>query len=1754
MKRCRKFAVLAILLGSSAFAEERETAEHRQIWVPHENLETVLKKHPHAVLLQREQYEALVRDAAKSEPDEETKPPASVALQSAEFTGQIVEGVEGVEGAENALKLRAAYQVACLTEEWAEAPIALNLENLASLEVDGKTAIRALKGGAAKLLIRGKGEHRVVADFLIPTHDCPGGKTATVPNPRLPAANLSLQLPDGVQLTANGGVAHRSADADAYTLPFPGNADALKLTWTTPPPPPLHGSAIRQTCRFIHYLDATRVHADLGLRLQAELLELPATLRFALPPNAQVLLAEGSAVRGWTVEDGELQVTRVANADHQLDLRVLLDVPTFAGDEADLAELAVALPMLRARGVFRAEGSLAVVGSDSVRVQEIGTPPQFVAALGQVQPEIAALPQFVTGFQFSALQDAPTVTLRRSEALDHASLLTKIAVRRDAIHLERTLTVQPREGTVFETRISVPDQETGLEAAETPDAAFTTRSSAANALTLRWKNGLTPGQEATATIRSRIDPDGWYGLGATPLTLSFASAEVDCDVLTGYLAIEADPAFRLETTAADGLEKQDGRRTPVKGRLAWSRLSGYGLTVEISRREPEIEAQLVGYALPLANTLEIEGQLNLNVRHAPIRALGLSLPVDVAQRFKVESPLVSEQNLDAAAGDLTLRFHREIEGAESLRWRMSIPFESTEIDGERRFQVAVPAIAAPGAIRLSGHWMIEANTDTELEFSATNLDAADTLRIPVISGYEPQHRVIAAYAFRGAGYGLTIDGVRHQPEPMPSIIIDEMNVDSVLNPGGQDRHQVRIRARSSGDQFLEVGLPPDAQVWTLIVGSEPVKPVASPDSSLRVPLGSADGKAANAADAATRIRLIFETGGDTWRRVGRRNLEVVRLAEDIPVLRSKWRLHVPDGFSYDAFETNLAQEFEEEPATLFGAVWKRVRGGGPIEAGEDSAVELVDESGFDEVTKKRLAMAREAATEAEASAEGGFWLHAATCFRTAHDWIARSDGLEALRRDYLSRSMEATAHVARQKAEEGAFGEAMALAAEVLRPALDPQNAEARSLLRELEEPAKFALTPAHLARLGRIKEALRVADAHVRFEDYELAAEEYAALLFPDTEPVEEAAVRIHQADRRASEFTRNKLRSIILPAIEFENTPVKDALDFLAQKAIELDPAPHAMRGVNFRVEAAQPFSPGDLGFDDPATGGGGFGSEPKSADTRITLRLTNVPLDDALRYVTELALLKYRLENGTVVIGPHSGISEELVVRVFRMPPNFLDDLAAAQPWAPNQAADPFSELNQQAGQNAQVQQRRQAPQKPLTPREYLENMGISFPAGSFAEFDPVTLLLTVRNTPGYLDLADAFVAALEEDLGYAGVGYDPALTQPEEFGIKLKEDVASDPETPGIAGVDFVNEKLKRIIVPDVNFEDMPLAEALEHLRQASVERDDLEPDPARKGVNFVMRVSPSGAGASGLAMGSDLGFDDPASEPKEPHDPAKTRISLKLSNVPLVEAVRYVTELARLKFKVEPHAVVIVPITEVSEPLSSQVFHVPPGFLQSRPGGQGAADTDPFADLGGGGGGGGAVLTPRPTARTALEDAGITFPPGASAVYDPRTSQLIVRNGQSNLDLIEAYVQAQNEAPMPYQAPLLGMSAPSAALSRGRRVAGLRPLDFSLPDAGRTYAFGGSYAPEPLGFRYTTWEGQMRTAWIRILLGAAAFWLLARWRPVYVGLLGVAVLAFLPLSGLGNLSAAANGLLLGWLATMALFLAWRSMKWMERRLG
>lgn len=222
-----------------------------------------------------------------------------------------------------------------------------------------------------------------------------------------------------------------------------------------------------------------------------------------------------------------------------------------------------------------------------------------------------------------------------------------------------------------------------------------------------------------------------------------------------------------------------------------------------------------------------------------------------------------------------------------------------------------------------------------------------------------------------------------------------------------------------------------------------------------------------------------------------------------------------------------------------------------------------------------------------------------------------------------------------------------------------------------------------------------------------------------------------------------------------------------------------------------------------------------------------------------------------------------------------------------------------------------------------------------------------------------------------------------------GAEPAKDKAS-PQSPAtaqspleLAAIARLKQKMNEIIIPSVHFENATLEQALEFLRKKSRQLDKSSPASNDRGVNIIRRKS---------------------------EFPDRPDISLDLKDVPLSEALRYVTELSMSVYRVESDSVLVAGLHVFENERFTRTFRVPPDFFSVGDYDPSNVPADPFAttiakpDAPAG-------KIPRKTPQQILQAAGITFPEGSSASFNPLTNLLKVTNTQPNLDLVEAYTES-----------------------------------------------------------------------------------------------------------------------------------------------
>ncbi|MDI9396706.1 MAG: hypothetical protein QM531_02775 [Candidatus Pacebacteria bacterium] len=183
-------------------------------------------------------------------------------------------------------------------------------------------------------------------------------------------------------------------------------------------------------------------------------------------------------------------------------------------------------------------------------------------------------------------------------------------------------------------------------------------------------------------------------------------------------------------------------------------------------------------------------------------------------------------------------------------------------------------------------------------------------------------------------------------------------------------------------------------------------------------------------------------------------------------------------------------------------------------------------------------------------------------------------------------------------------------------------------------------------------------------------------------------------------------------------------------------------------------------------------------------------------------------------------------------------------------------------------------------------------------------------------------------------------------------------------------------LSTIEIPEIVFNEKPLRDAVEELQRLSEQND-----PKKKGINFVLRLSP----------------------PSEGVDPEAGTVSLELRNVKLQTALKYLCEQIRggekLRYDVENSAVLILPVTETGGELETRSYTLPPSLL--------ANSVKP-----------GDAKTPKELGKLVLDGIGVnTAMASTSAMCFSDTGKLVVRNTPNELSKVEQRIRdAQGEPP------------------------------------------------------------------------------------------------------------------------------------------
>ena len=396
--------------------------------------------------------------------------------------------------------------------------------------------------------------------------------------------------------------------------------------------------------------------------------------------------------------------------------------------------------------------------------------------------------------------------------------------------------------------------------------------------------------------------------------------------------------------------------------------------------------------------------------------------------------------------------------------------------------------------------------------------------------------------------------------------------------------------------------------------------------------------------------------------------------------------------------------------------------------------------------------------------------------------------------EFLVKSIgDASIAVAMEYSRIGRYDEAEQLLLDVLER--EPNNKRARHELSLMRDPVRNnpALTPEHVKNVEEVNRLLTLAYGHLDLGNYDAAYAEFNRVIKID--PYNTAARRGQEAvSKRRSNYykaahdsyrakalaevdavweeqlpqelptielggtetvatsegvlrNRDNLVTLKIASVNFEDTPMSDALDFLRAEARK------SGQQMNFIFEKAQapvmpaaaPVSSGDDEEEDEEDSEDEEEEAEAAAPAAVytppppaiisSLQMSDVTAADLLAHMCSQAGCEYRVEENAVVVYQKGAASHRMSRRQWTVRPSFFN---GSEEGGEDEEED--SDFSSGSSRRA----------RKIDAKASLIDMGVNFPQGASAKYSPVTGVLTVTNTDDELDTVEEAINKFRQDM--------------------------------------------------------------------------------------------------------------------------------------------------------------------------------------------------------------------------------------------------------------------------------------------------------------------------------------------------------------------------------------------------------------------
>lgn len=776
--------------------------------------------------------------------------PAQYVIENAEATGELREGV---------VVLDITARVRIFRDEWTEVPLLRGDFAITSAGVEGGGEGNAfLKRTDTVYSLFAKGRSTVTVKLRVAcrTEDNGGQKSATLPLVQALAASTSLTLPmENVRFKTSP---HADASLEALdkgrsriTI-FGSPAPALQLTWSPQPRlgdlPPLmfaaHDAAVEVS------RGSLRVTSTFDFRVLQGTVK---TLTLDLPAGANLLNVSGEGINRWDVKSGDVGAVLNIELAESIGDTYVLGITTETA--IDKMPAALELPLAAAREVQREKGGISIRAQRGLKVEpgeSAGVTQVDVAELfseGKPMPVITSAkdaPQKVRQVQadlaFRFLARPVKVGLRVSEVSPKvtASVNTIASISRENVRYLHTIDYTIREAGMFRFGMRIPE---GLKLLDVSGQNLNTWQVDKNTLWIDLRVKAEGEYTLVLETEQQVEPQKLLAILAPEL--------LDVERETGYIAVASRAGARVELAGnpTGGAAQVDAGELPPQLRpkdrtveLGFRYLRHpFGISLTIGAVEPEVIATAASLLTIQERELQLETNIDLDVRKSGIFELRLAFPQGWRLSDDPRGKVIEDWRLDPATNVLTLNFGGRVSGRTqlSLRAEKSIDKPGAELE--------FPVLEVEGAKKETGFLAVASPLAMRMSAAAENYQGLNPIPPAELPDFLPAPRGgVAALAFKYLSSGWTLKVSLEEIKPLVTASITSVaDISSTLV---STNVRINYDIKQAGTDTFYVQFPKNAR--SADISGENIK--------TRAPADNLPPEIAEAANSDTEMGVVWK--------------------------------------------------------------------------------------------------------------------------------------------------------------------------------------------------------------------------------------------------------------------------------------------------------------------------------------------------------------------------------------------------------------------------------------------------------------------------------------------------------------------------------------------------------------------------------------------------------------------------------------------------------------------------------------------------------------------------------------------------------------------------------------------------------------------------------------------------------------------------------------------------------------------------------